>query len=67
MKTVRLSAYKVTEFIREPIEGKREIVSVEWFFDNKGEALDKMYEINSRKPFLAPFLTYVYGVYGGEI
>lgn len=59
MNTPKRLAIKVTEFIREDIDGKREIVSIDWIYHSKGDALDKIFEINSRKPFLAPFLTYV--------
>lgn len=69
MKNIRMSAVKVTEFIREKINHQDgepyEVVCVEWFFDDKAEAVARLNEINSRKPFFPPFLTYVYGVYNG--
>lgn len=68
MNTVSLSAVKVTEFFREKIgcqDGESyQMVCAEWFFDSKEAAVEKLDEINSRKPFFPPFLTYVYGVYG---
>lgn len=59
MRTPKRIEIKVTEFIREEIDGKKEVVCIDWLFQDKSDALDKMFEINARKPFCAPFLTYV--------
>ena len=52
---------KVTEFVREKINGKSDVVCVEWFFDNVIDAFNKMDEIKERGTFCDPFLTFVHG------
>lgn len=58
MKRLR-TTYKVVEFVKERVDGKTRLNSVEWCFDDKIDALALLEEIESRDFSIPPYLVYV--------